>query len=140
MQKKKFTLKESLIVVFLLLAGMIVYNVIAGFSNLGGSKTTLDDALSGELTVKECVEGSVPRASQNFLSIRHSLNFIPTGTEHFYLVLTTDYSNAVIVRAGGSWGEQFDNDGISGKDILIRGKVKKLPEDVRKNLTRIPIW
>ncbi len=132
MPKKKISLKDSLIIVTIFLIIMTIWSVITGLSNLGGTKTTLENALSGNLTVKECVTGEVPRASQNFLSINHSLNFIPTGTEHFYLVLSEDYGQAVIIRANASWGKQFNDDGVSDKPVKISGKVKKLPKDVKQ--------
>lgn len=138
MTKKKFTLKQSLIVTSLVLITLIVWSLFRGISDLTGSRTTLDKVFDGDYTIKEYVVDEVPHASQNFLTIQHSLNFIPAGNEHFYLVLSENYSKAVIVRANRSWGDQFDDDGDSDKSVIIRGKLKKISKEVREEFDTDP--
>lgn len=71
--------------------------------------------------------------------IKNSVNFIPTGKEHYYLVASEDGIVRFLVRAKPSWIEQrFDSDGFAkGNGVKISGVVTRMDYEFKKDISEI---
>ena len=63
-----------------------------------------------------------------FGEIKHSVNFIPTAYEYYYIAVTMDESGYVLFRADKDWLDgRFDADGyaLDENGVLVTGYVRK---------------
>lgn len=65
--------------------------------------------------------------------ISHSVNFIPTGSEHYYLMYSSDGTVEYLVRAKPSWiKKRFGASGLAvGNSQKIKGLVTSLDYDIK---------
>lgn len=83
----------------------------------------------------EVCEFTADTAAQAF-QVKNSINFIPTGTEHYYITGTMGEGlTPFLVRAKPKWFEKNFKDGSSGA-VKVTGKVTrldyKITDEVRK--------
>lgn len=131
MKKNKGTIIGIIIIVLI-----PIYLIVNGILSLvHGESETIDELLSGGDMKGKYVEDEVWVSTQEFAGLKHTVNFIPTGTEHFYLVFNNDFTKCITVRADADWGEKFNSRTwlpYSDSPIEIRGKVKYLDYKVRE--------
>lgn len=131
MKKDKGTIIGIIILVLI-----PVYLIVNGtLSLVHGESETLDELLSGGDMKGTYVEDEVWFATQEYVGLKHSVNLIPTGTEHYYLVFNDDFTKCISVRADGKWGEQFNSRTwfpYDGSPVEINGKVKYMDYKVRQ--------
>ncbi len=94
----------------------------------------VDDLAGSILTERTYVEGTVNFASGEFLEVKHSINFIPTGYDHYFLVFSDDLSRCVAVRADTKWAEKFGEEGYLEEGLTIGGVVKDLGYEEQREL------
>ncbi|MCR4793963.1 MAG: hypothetical protein K5898_02075 [Ruminococcus sp.] len=102
------------------------FSLFMGISGLKADSQSLDDAFSNGLNSGAYVSGEPAFGANkpNFV-YKHTVNFIPIVTEYYYIILSEDEQNGVLVRADKDFGKNFDSstfENISG--IKIKGKVK----------------
>ncbi len=113
--------------------GLVIIVIIAAvslFMGISGLKAdnsqTLDDAFRNGLNSGAYVSGEPAFGAHNAnFEYKHTINFIPIITEYYYIILSEDGENGVLVRADKDFGKNFDStsfENISG--IKIEGKVK----------------
>ena len=124
--------KKSLgsIILLIFLAGLVVYCLISGIAELTKPVRSLEASL-GSLEKGECVEG-VADCGTDFpiLTMTHTINFIPTLKEYYYMVGDGEYF--AIVRAGKDFGDTFDPDTNENlRDTKIKGIVRSLDGEAR---------
>ncbi len=95
-----------------------------------------DDLAGAALSEGTYVEGTAHFASGEFLEVKHTVNFIPTGYDHFFLIFSEDMNRCVVVRADKDWAEEFSEEGF-GENAPVSGFVKDLDHDVQKELLSI---
>ena len=117
----------AIIFCLLMLLGMMVYSIIQICAV--GDKVTLDSFFEGSFEKGQYVEGTVINAASEYASISHTVSFIPTGKEHFYIIFNEDYTKCAVVRADKDWDENFRGvvDGVE-----ISGMVRKLDYEVQR--------
>ena len=58
----------------------------------------------------EVYEGEIVYASKEYCSLKHTINLIPAGTEHFYLMYALEMDKVILIRAPKGWDKNFTND------------------------------
>ena len=105
-----------------------------GISGLTGEKVTLDEAFTSGLDGGEIVSGIPPYGSNHYnLRIENRVNFIPMGSDYYFMILSEDEERALIVRAPKDFGDNFDGEYKNFSNKSIRGKVKKSNSKVENN-------
>lgn len=68
-----------------------------------------------------------------YCEFKHSVNFIPVGTEHFFLIFTEDLTQCITVRADKKWGENFENSiSREPEGTKVKGYITKLDYKVSR--------
>lgn len=114
-----------------------LYFIISGAYNLIKMQdtVTLDEFWKETShTNGEAVTGTVHFGTSSYLSIDHSINFIPTGTEYYYLIFNDDYTKCITIRAKNKWDAVLDHNGYSEEGIQIKGRLVELDHDVKQQL------
>ena len=65
----------------------------------------------------EVYEGEIVYASKEYCSLKHTINLIPAGTEHFYLMYALEMDKVILIRAPKGWDKNFTNDEIQRKVV-----------------------
>lgn len=68
--------------------------------------------------------------------VKNSVNFIPTGKEHYYLMVSEDGLVKYLVRAKPSWiNKHFTGNGFAeSSDVKIKGIVARMDYDLTKEV------
>lgn len=53
------------------------------------------------------VKGNVFMITEKYCTLKHSLNFIPTGKDYYYIVCNEDETSAIAIRAPKGYDEKF---------------------------------
>ncbi len=132
---KKKNSKAASVLGIILLIGLAAFLIITSVVDLIGvsGAETLSSTYS---TVPE--KNSYVEATFHYCdyvgAMKHTINFIPVGTEYYYLVYTDDSAQAIFVRADKNFIDNFDNDGISYSGVTFSGKVREMDFDMEKEI------
>ncbi|WP_173473103.1 hypothetical protein [Eubacterium ruminantium] len=66
---------------------------------------------------------------------KHTINFIPIGTEHYYGAICDDRTTLLLIRESKSFDKNFDENSLSEKDVIVKGKVRKLDSKLQRELS-----
>lgn len=123
----------------LLFAGIVVWFAWTGVAPLFAKMNTssMEQMFQGTVDKGEYVDGKVLFGSDEFVEVSHSVNFIPTGKEHFFLVFNEEMTKCVVVRGDKNWSEQFDEDGFSSSGVQVQGAVKDMDWELEKELNEM---
>lgn len=117
------------IVISAIIMGLIMLFLIgSGVAALAkGAPVPLDSAKKGEVC-----EFTAQYAFEAF-SVSHSVNLIPTGKEHYYLMYSSDGTVQYLVRAKSSWiKKRFGESGLAvGNEQKIKGLVTSLDYEIK---------
>lgn len=96
-------------------------------------------AISGEafpmLSKGDYVEGRINLASKEIFTLKHSINFIPAGTEHYFVIVDDNYETCIAVRASEKWVSNFSaNEAIDPAGQFISGYVRRTDYKVQSSL------
>lgn len=125
--------KKKILVVVLLVCSLVfyifsyVYNGIVPLFAKSHSEP-IELLFDSDVDAGWYVKGEVHFAYK-ILEVKNSLNFIPTGKEHYYCVFNEDTSECVVVRADKDWKEKFDKDGCNADGVEVKGILRKLDTD-----------
>lgn len=123
---------KSGFIFFILVAALLeCYGIWCLFSGIGALTNKADGNLFDSEAVNTNVSGEAFFAAE-VCEYKHSINFIPVGTEHYYVVLDKSGTNYCIVRAKKSWFENnFDSDGFAVRNVVLEGRVTKYQSKVK---------
>ena len=141
-QEKKETKKSATIGTFIGVAFIVIALSVVGvlgiitLSRKGDMKE--QDAVSG-FTMEQ---GTWTKFQAYFarpaLTVKHSVNYIPTAKEYYYVVFSADYSSMAVLRTGKSWFEDnFVEQGYSVDEngVTVEGYVRKADAELTRELT-----
>jgi hypothetical protein len=128
--KSRLSSAARIRIFYVILAGVCLWCVGSGiYGLLSGSAADLSEAYGVSLTKGDWYKGEVKYGSQEYTSIKHTINLIPVGTEHFYLIYSDSGEQAVMVRACSNFGKNFDTYTYeSKKNLTVKGEVKQIPK------------
>ena len=71
-----------------------------------------------------------------YLTMTHSVNFIPTAKEYYYLVFSEDFSSMALLRANKSWYDDNFTDWYSNDEsgVTVEGYVRKTDHEVMREM------
>ena len=133
-QKKKNSKAASVLGIILLigLAVFLIASAIVDLVGVSGAKK-----LSSDYT-EAPQEGDYVDASFNFGgtagTMKHTINFIPVGTEYYYIVLNDSVDQAIFIRADKNWGDNFNAQNYASSPVNVKGKVRKMDYKLKKEL------
>lgn len=79
-------------------------------------------------------------AAGKVLEMKHSVNFIPTGKEHYYMAVSEDGVVRFLVRAKPSWIEKnFGSSGVSVTGVTVKGRLVRTEYEMIKEINEINI-
>lgn len=120
--------------------GIIFFVVIGGWC-LGSGINALfiapvhpmEDAFTN-LVEGDVYEGNITCISTEVGELKHTINFIPAGTEHFYLMVSEDGNTIIPIRASKEWDDQYT--GLAWQEVSIqeRGIVREMDYKVKGEL------
>lgn len=120
------------VIFVLILAGWTLYGVINGA--LGLTKGSYTEPTTSAEVGKLC-EVEIYFADELY-EVKHTVNLIPTGKEHFYLCLTDKGGIPLLVKAKTSWYDaNFDEYGIAHSPVKVTGEVMKMDSKFTKDLS-----
>ena len=123
--------KSGFIIFILGLALFECYGIWCLITGIGALTNKATGNLFDNETVNTYVSGEAFFAAE-VCEYKHSINFIPGGTEHYYVVLDKNEINYCIVRAKKSWYEDnFDSNGFAVKNVVLEGRVTKYQSKVK---------
>lgn len=104
---------------YVILAAVLLWLLISGAVALIKNGSALpDDARKGDVC-----EFTAIFADEAF-EVENTVNFIPTGKEHYYLAVSEDGFVRFLVRAKPSWiDKNFPNSGFSESGVKIKGRI-----------------
>lgn len=82
----------------------------------------------------EVYEGDIVYASKEYCSLKHTINLIPAGTEHFYLMYASEMDKVILIRAPKGWDKNFTNDAMNLVSERARGIVRKLDHEIQRKV------
>ena len=134
--KKKENSKLLTAFGLLLLVAFIGFYVVTAVLDLIGSFKIKD--LGSNFNKSDFKKGDYVSVEAHYgsdliLTMKHSVNFIPTGKEYYYLILNDSTDTAIYVRANKKFGDQF-TDGINYDGVKLSGKVRYMKSKVRNEL------
>lgn len=124
--------KSGFIIFILGLALFQCYGIWCLITGIGALTNKTTGNLFDNETVNTYVSGEAIFAAR-VCEYKHSINYIPVGTEHYYVILDESGTKYCIVRANKSWyKDNFDSNGFAVKNVVLKGKVTKYQSDVKK--------
>ena len=73
------------------------------------------------------------------LEMKHSVNFIPTGKEHYYLAVSEDGVVRYLVRAKPSWIDKHFSGGYAIGGVTVKGNVVRAEYEMIKEINELNI-
>lgn len=126
--------KVGMVIFVLILVGWTLYGVISGALGLTKGSYT-DPTLNAE--VGKLCEVEIDAAVEAY-EVKHTVNLIPTGKEHFYLCRTEDEGIPLLVKAKTSWyNANFDEDGFAYSTVKVTGEVMKMDSKFKTDLDKM---
>lgn len=123
--------KSGLIICILVLALLECYGIWCLITGIGALTNKTTGNIFDSETVNTYVSGEAFFAAR-VCEYKHSINFIPAGTERYYAVLDESGTNYCIVRANKSWYKNnFDSKGFAVKKVVLEGRVTKYQSKVK---------
>lgn len=120
------------VIFVLILVGWTLYGIISGI--IGLTKSSYTEPTESAEVGKLC-EVEIEYAVEVY-EVKHTVNLIPTGKEHFYLCLTEEDGIPLLVKAKTSWyNTNFDYDGIAYVPVKVTGEVMKMDSKLIKDLS-----
>lgn len=135
--KKSFKEKASIaciLAVFAFLTGWCLWSGLKGlfFANSHSMQEAYTNLIKGDI-----YEGQITYISPEFCELKHTINLIPAGTEHFYLMFSEDGKYVVPIRASKDWDNQYVGDTIMTVSLQGKGIVREMDYKVKNELSPI---
>ncbi|MCM1398863.1 MAG: hypothetical protein NC225_05200 [Clostridium sp.] len=127
--------KEKTRFIFLILLMVFIecYGIWCLITGIGALASKTTGNLFDNEAVNTYVSGETAFAAK-VCEYKHSINFIPVGTEYYYAVVDESGTNYCIVRANKSWyKDNFGSNGFAAQKVVLEGRITKYQSKV-KNL------
>lgn len=134
---KSFKEKASIATMLLIFALLTGWCLLSGAKGLFFARTHSMDEAFANIVEGDVYEGTISYISPEVCELKHSINLVPAGTEHFYLMLSTDGKYVVPIRVSKKWDEQFIGDSVQTVSIEERGMVREMDYNVRNELSSL---
>ncbi len=135
-EPEKKSLKDKL----LLVLGLIMFVGIAVWCLFSGAKAlffapvhSMEEAFT-DLVEGDVYEGTITCISPEVGELKHTINFIPAGTEHFYLMVSEDGTSVVPIRASKKWDTLYASTDWLEVSLQERGIVREMDYKVKSEL------
>ncbi|MCM1082509.1 MAG: hypothetical protein NC428_03440 [Clostridium sp.] len=123
--------KSGFIFLIILMVLIECYGIWCLITGIGALASKPTGNLFDREAVNTYVSGEAVFAAE-VCEYKHSINFIPVGTEHYYAVIDESGTNYCIVRANKSWyKDNFDSNGFAVKKVALKGKMTKYQSKVK---------
>ncbi|MBR4513316.1 MAG: hypothetical protein IKO61_00310 [Lachnospiraceae bacterium] len=141
--KKKGNSKAGGIFAIILLGGLVIAYIataIISLIGLGGAKK-----LSSNFTEApqngEYIDGYFYVGTELLLTMKHTMNLIPTGNEYYFAVFNDYGTQMLFVRADKKFADRFTNseDGFfktSDTGVSVKGKMRKMDYKEKKEFAQ----
>ncbi|MBP5354311.1 MAG: hypothetical protein J6Y67_04130 [Lachnospiraceae bacterium] len=135
-EKKKSSIVGTILGILLLGGALIAVGVI-GIHTLMLRKDMKTQDAEREIVLEKgtWTKFQAYYATPEAVEYKHSVNFIPTAKEHFFLVFSKDLSEMALVRADKDWfDDNFTEDYWEAKDpggVTVEGYVRSTDYDVK---------
>ena len=126
--------KSQMFVMVLLFLALMLLNLIMGIIGLKESDPV---PVSANVERGQICDVNVFYAAEIY-EVKHSVNLIPTGKEHYYLAATDDEFIPLVIKANASWYKNnFDADGAAIGTVTVRCKVEGIDYDLTSDFDKI---
>ncbi|MCM1179182.1 MAG: hypothetical protein NC347_02915 [Clostridium sp.] len=125
----------ALAFILLLFGGMSIWCLLSGAKGLFLANTHPMDEAFTNLIKGDVYEGQIMYISPEVGELKHTINFIPAGTEHFYLMFSEDGEHVVPIRAPKDWHNQYTGDSVQTVSLQGRGMVRQMDSEVRSEFS-----
>lgn len=135
-EPKKKGVKEvlSLLFVVAMVAWVSIWSLWSGIKGLFFSPVHPLEEVFSSMVKGDVYEGEVAYASKEYCYLKHTINLIPAGTEHYYIMYASEMDKIILIRAPKGWDKEFTDDVWNVVSRQERGIVRKLDYDVQKEL------
>lgn len=135
--KKSLKEKASIACILLIFVFVTGWCLLSGIKGLFFSNPHSMDEAFTNMTKGAVYEGEISYISPEFCELKHTINLVPVGTEHFYLIFSSDGKHVVPIRASQKWDEQFTGNSVQAVSRQERGIVREMDYKVRTELSSI---
>lgn len=126
--------KSQMFLMVLLFLALMLLNLVMGIIGLKESDPV---PISANVERGQICDVNVVYAAEIY-AVKHSVNLIPTGKEHYYLAATDDEFIPLVIKANASWYKNnFDADGAAIGTVTVRCKVEGLDYDFKSDFDKI---
>lgn len=135
--KKSFKEKASISFILFMFVFVTGWCLLSGVKGLLFANThSMEDAFTN-IAKGDVYEGGISYISPEFCELKHTINLIPAGTEHFYLMFSADGKHVVPIRASKKWDKQFIGNSVQTVSLQERGIAREMDYKVRDELSSI---
>jgi len=135
--KKSFKEKASIACILVIFVSIAGWCLLSGLKGLIFAHTHSMEEAYTNLVKGDVYEGQITYISPEFCELKHTINLIPAGTEHFYLMFSEDGKYVVPIRASKKWDNQYAGDSIQTVSLQEKGMVREMDYKVRNELSSI---
>ena len=135
-EPEKKSLKDKVLIAL----GLVIFIGIAVWCLVSGVKAlffapvhSMEDAFT-DLVEGDVYEGTITCISPEVGELKHTINFIPAGTEHFYLMVSEDGTSVVPIRASKKWDTLYASTDWLEVSLQERGIVREMDYKVKSEL------
>lgn len=135
-KEEKKSSKAGAVFGCILLIGLLAFCGVIGIRTLLLRKDMKAQSAERAITLEKgtWTKFQARYATPECVELKHTVNFIPTAREHFFLVFSADFSEMALVRADKSWFEENFTDEWVAKDadgVTVEGFVRKTEYKVK---------
>ena len=139
-EPKKETKKSLSVGTIIAVAFIVLALCVAGFFGI----QTL--SRKGNITEQDGVQGFTLEQGKwtkfqayyamPILGWEHTVNYIPTAREYYFVVFSVDFKSMAVIRADKSWCDDYFSEGyaIDEEGVTVEGYVRKTDTDVTREL------
>ena len=133
--KKKKDSKVASVLGIILLIGLAVFLIataIVDLVSMSGVKKLASESVGSPDA------GSYVELTSSFGgeagTMKHTINFIPVGTEYYYILFNDDFTQAIFVRADKKLKNSFNSSGLTTSPVTVKGKIRTMDYKLKKEL------
>lgn len=119
----------------------LIYEIVSGVTVLCAyfNRKTIDMESNMSMQRGQFVELKIQYASPEYAEVNHSVNFIPTGKEHYFLVFNNSCDHCISIRTNKEfYDSQFEDlEATSINGVTVRGYVKKMDSEVSSRMNTV---